>query len=229
MELWCARRAARTTLVFPPATNVWRRWQEPEGLIHSLLLPVRRNDVSKLQAAKRAVEQMSDDVQLKREVDYTDRKVLGRLLGEDIPARALEPIRAQVREAVGFVRRWIELQESRPDQAQSRGASQEQAEQLRQQVGGCQEAVLEELNSLRRREPSVLIGSAIACCRRVVENIRTLCDPQASFPTEEPLPKPFLYTDLLRIPSLPINEQWELTIPNYRPVVDGILELVVKF
>ncbi len=227
VESWCAR-AARTTLVFPPATKVWRRWQEPKGLIHSLLLPVRQNDASKLQMAKRTIEQMSDDVQLKREVDYTDRKVLGRLLGEDIPARALEPIRAQVREAVGFVRRWVELQESRPDQAQSRGVSQEQAEQLRQQVGGCQEAVLEELNSLRRREPSVLIGSAISCCRRVVENIRTLCDPQASFPTEEPLPKPFLYTDLLRIPSIPINEQWELAVPDHRPVVDGILELVVR-
>jgi hypothetical protein len=227
VESWCAR-AARTTMVFPPATKVWRRWQEPKGLIHSLLLPIRQNDASKLQAAKRAVEQLLDDAQFKREVDYTDRKVLGRLLGEDIPARALEPIRGQVREAVGFTRRWIELQESRPDQSQSKGAPQEQVEQLRQQVGSCQEAVLEELNSLRRREPSVLIGSAVSCCRRVVENIRTLCDSQASFPTEEPQPKPFLYTDLLRIPSLPINEQWELVVPDHRPVVDGILELVAK-
>ncbi|HJY83872.1 MAG TPA: hypothetical protein VKK81_22640 [Candidatus Binatia bacterium] len=227
VESWCAR-AARTTLVFSPATKVWRRWQEPKGLIHSLLLPVRQNDASKLQAAKRVVEQLLDEAQFKREVDYTDRKVLGRLLGEDIPARALEPIRAQVREAVGFTRRWIELQESRPDQSQSKGAPQEQVEQLRQQVESCQEAVLEELNSLRRREPSVLIGSAVSCCRRVVENIQTLCDPQAFFPTEEPLPKPFLYTDLLRIPSLPINEQWELVVPNHRPVVDGILELVAK-
>jgi hypothetical protein len=226
VESWCAR-AARTTMVFPPATKVWRRWQEPKGLIHSLLLPIRQNDVSKLPTTKRAVEQLSDDAYLKREVDYTDRKILGRLLGEDIPVRALEPIRAQVREAVGFTRRWIELQEFRPDQVQ-KGVSQEHVEQLRQQVGNCQEAVLEELNSLRRREPSVLVGSAVACCRRVVENIRTLCDTQAAFPTEEPLPKPFLYTDLLKIPSLPINEQWELEVPDYRPVVDGILQLVAK-
>src|SRR5262249_31968158 len=155
--VWCAR-TARTTMVFPPATKVWRRWQEPKGGIQSLLLPIRQNDPSKLQAAKRAVEQLSDDVQFKREVDYTDRKILGRLLGEDIPTRALEPIRAQVREAVGFARRWIELQESRPDQSQSKGAPQEHVEQLRQQVGSCQGAVLEELNSLQRHEPSVLIG-----------------------------------------------------------------------
>jgi hypothetical protein len=226
VESWCAR-AARTTLVFPPATKVWRRWQEPKGLIHGLLLPVRQNDVGKLSATKRAVEQLSDDAYLKREVDYTDRKILGRLLGEDIPARALEPIRAQVREAVGFARRWVELQEFRPDQGQ-KGAPQEHAEQLRQQLRSCQDAVLEELNSLRRRQPSVLVGSAAACCRRVVENIRTLCDTQTPFPTEEPLPKPFLYTDLLKIPSLPINEQWELAVPDYRPVVDGILRLVAN-
>ena len=227
VELWCAR-AARTTMVFPPATKVWRRWQEPKGLIHSLLQPVRQNDVSKLQTAKRTVEQLSDDAQIKREVEYTDRKVLGRLLGEDIPARALDPLRAQVREAVGFVRRWIDLQEARPDQNPGRGVAQEQAEQLRQQVGSCQEAVVEELNSVRRRNPSILIASATACCRKVVENIRTLLDPQASFPTEEPMPKPFLYTDLLRIPSIRINEQWELEVPDYRPVVDGILGLVAN-
>jgi len=226
VESWCAR-AARTTLVFPPATKVWRRWQEPKGLIHGLLLPVRQNDASKLSATKRTVEQLSDDAYLKREVDYTDRKILGRLLGEDIPVRALEPIRAQVREAAGFARRWVELQESRPDHGQ-KGAPREHVEQLRQQLRNCQDAVLEELNSLRRRKPSVLVGSAAACCRRVVENIRTLCDTQAPFPTEEPLPKPFLYTDLLQIPSLPINEQWELTVPDDRPVVDGILRLVAK-
>jgi len=133
-----------------------------------------------------------------------------------------------VREAVGFVRRWIDLQEARPDQNPGKGAVREQAEQLRQEVRSRQEAVLEELNSLRQHDPSILIASASSCCRKVVENIRTLLDPQASFPTEEPLPKPFLYTDLLRIPSLPINEQWELEVPNHQPVVDGILGLVAN-
>jgi len=227
VELWCVR-AARTTMVFPPATKVWRRWQEPKGLVHSLLQPVRQNDTTKLQVAKRTVEQLSDDAQIKREVEYTDRKVLGRLLGEDIPTRAFEPIRAQVHEAVGFVRRWIDLQESRPDQNPGKGAAREQAERLRHQMGNSQEAVVEELNSLRRRNPSILIAGAISCCRKVVDNIHSLLDPQISFPTEEPQPKPFLYTDLLRISSLHINEQWELEVPDYRPVVDGILGLVAN-
>jgi hypothetical protein len=215
-------------MVFPPATKVWKRWQEPKGVIHSLLQPVRQNDTAKLPAAKRAVEQWADDAQIKREVEYTDRKVLGRLLGEDIPPRAFEPIRAQVREALGFVRRWVELQENRPDQNSGRGVVHEQVEQLRQRITNCQEAMIEEMNSLRRRDPSILIASATICCRKAVENIRTLLDPQASFPTEEPLPKPFLYTDLLHIPSLLINEQWELEVPDYRPVVNGILGLVAN-
>src|SRR5262249_47048686 len=223
VESWCAR-AARTTLVFPPATKVWRRWQEPKGLIHGLLLPVRQNDVGKLSATKRAVGQLSDDAYLKREVDYTDRKILGRLLGEDIPARALEPIRAQVREAAGITRRRVELQEFRPDQGQ-KGAPQEHAEHLRQQLRSCQDAELEELNSLRRPRRTVVVGRAAVCCGRGVDSVGILCDPQAPFPAEEPLPKPFLYTDLLKILSLPINEQWELAVPDYRPVVDGILRL----
>ncbi len=139
VESWCSQ-APRMTIVYAPATKVWRKWQEPHGLIHSLLLPVRQNDLNGLQDAKQAVERFSDDVQIKREVDHTDRKVLGRRLGDDIIAKALGQIRMHVHEAVGFVRRWIVLHEFRP--GQSKGYLQKQAEQLRQEIWDCREAVL---------------------------------------------------------------------------------------
>jgi hypothetical protein len=70
--------------------------------------------------------------------------------------------------------------------------------------------------------------SGIACCRKVLENIQLLFDPEATFPTEEPLPRPLLYADLLRIPSVALNEQWEVNDSDWEALVDGILELVAS-
>ena len=225
VEMWSIR-APRMALAFTPAAKVWSKWLEPKGLISSLLLFVRQNDLSRLPLAKRAVEQFSDDAQCKREVDRTDRDVLGRRLGDDITGRALEQLRTHTREAVGLVRRWIELQESRL--GQRKGSVQEQGEQLRQEVWSRHEAVIEELSLFKRRNPSPLTLSSLACCRKVLENIHTLFDPEASFPTEEPLPRPLLYADLLRIPSLVLNEQWEVEDSNRDALVDGIVEVVAN-
>src|SRR2546425_4230280 len=226
VEGWWSR-APRLALVYAPAAKVWAKWLEPKGQVYSLLLLVRQNDFSKLAAAKKAVEQLSDDAQIKREVEHTDREVLGRRLGDDINGRSAVRIRAHLREAVGLARRWIELHESRP--GQRRGSLQEQAEQLRQEVWSRQGAMLEELGALKRHNPSsILILGGLNCCRRALENIRTLFDPEASFPTEEPLPLPLLYADLLRIPSLALNDQWELEGSDREALLDGILDLVAK-
>jgi hypothetical protein len=223
VELWWAR-APRLALSYTPATKVWSKWLEPKGLIATLLLPLRHNDLSKLPAVRRMAEQLADDEEVKREVDHTDREVLGRRLGDDISGRTLEQLRTHVREAVGFARRWIELHD--PRAGQRKGSVQEQAEQLRQEVWSRHGAVVDELSTFKRRHPSPLILSGIACCRKVLENIQLLFDPEASFPTEEPLPRPLLYADLLRIPSVALNDQWEVEDSNWGALVDGILELV---
>jgi hypothetical protein len=87
---------------------------------------------------------------------------------------------------------------------------------------------LEELNVFKRRNLSILIVSSVACCRRALENVWTLFDPEASFPTEEPLPRPLLHADLLRIPSVTLNDQWELEGSDQESLVDGILSLVAN-
>jgi hypothetical protein len=223
VELWWAR-ASRLPLTYAPATKVWQRWLEPKGVIAALVSPIRHSDTSKLAAVKRAVEMFSDDVQLKREVEHTDRDLLGRRLGNDINGRALEQLRLYTREAMGFARRWIELQEIHLGQRQ--GFIHEQAERLRQTIWSLQGPVQEELSLFKRRYPSPFIMSSLACCRRALENLQLLFDPEAAFPTEEPLPRPLLYADLLRIPTVSLNEQWEVEGSDWEALVDGVLDLV---
>jgi hypothetical protein len=205
---------------------VWQKWLEPKGVISTLLSPIRHNDASKLAVMKRAVEMFSDDVQLKREVNHTDHDLLGRHLGGDISGRALEQLRFHTREAIGFARRWVELQEIHSGQRQD--TAREEAERLRQTIWTLQGAVQEELSLFKRRHPSPLLMSSVICCRRAIEHLQVLFDPEAVFPAEEPLPRPLLYADLLRIPTVSLNEQWEIEGSDWEALVDGVLELVAN-
>ena len=223
VELWWAR-ASRLPFTYAPAARVWQKWLEPKGVITTLLSPIRHNDVSKLAGVQHAVEMFLDDTQLKREVNHIDHDVLGRHLGGDITGRSLEQLRFHIREAIGFARRWIELQEVHSGRRQD--TALEEAERLRQTIWTLQGPVQEELSLFKRRHPSPLILSGIACCRRAIEHLQLLFDPEAVFPTEEPLPRPLLYADLLRIPTVSLNEQWEIEGSDWEALVDGVLALV---
>lgn len=225
VELWWGR-ASRLPFVYAPATKVWQKWLEPKGVISTLLSPIRYNEAGKLAVMKHAVEMFSDDAHLQREVNHTDHHLLGRHLGGDISGRSLEQLRFHTREAIGFARRWIELHEVHAGQRQD--TAREEAEQLRQTIWTLQDAVQEELSLFKRRHPSPLLMSGIICCRRTVEHLHLLFDPEAEFPAEEPLPRPLLYADLLRIPTVSLNEQWEIEGSDWEALVDGVVALVVN-
>ena len=79
VEDWYSCEAPRKSMNFAHATDVWRNWLEPGRLIHSLLLPVNQEPTTtRLEAAKHEVKRLSDDAEIKREVDYTNR-ILERL------------------------------------------------------------------------------------------------------------------------------------------------------
>ncbi len=225
VELWWVR-APRLSFTFAPATKVWQKWLEPKGAVAALLSPIRYNDTSKLTTIQRAVDLLSDEEQLKHEIERTDRNVLGRQLGNEINGRSLEQLLLYSREALGFARRWIELQEIHS--GQRRGPIHAQAERLRQTVRDLHGAAQEELSLLKRKHPSPLILSGVACCRRAMDNLYLLFDPEAAFPSEEPLPRPLLYADLLRIPSVSLNDKWEIEGSSWEALMNGILDLVAN-
>jgi hypothetical protein len=100
---------------------------------------------------------------------------LKRRAGAEITAKALGQIRRNVRQAVEFAIRWIDLQKSRPDQ--KRGYLQEQAEQLRREISSRQKTILDELNLFQKNNDCVIIAAGITCCRKSVVDIGSLFDP----------------------------------------------------
>ncbi|WP_332987589.1 MULTISPECIES: AAA family ATPase [unclassified Microcoleus] len=222
IETWWSQ-AQKKDMIYPPAKKVWQDWLKPDELIHSLLFPVLESDLSKLSALKQKVNRLSDESQIDSEVEKTDRKIR-RSRSDAMMGKAVIQFRDRVREPVDLVRKWIEIQESRLDQRDN--YLQKEAKQLKQDIENLQETVLKELDTFEATKPPVFILAGIACCRKAVEDIGNIFDPDTELPTAEPYPRYILHADLLRMPSIPINDAWELDMANPEAGIDGILELV---
>ncbi|WP_445301860.1 AAA family ATPase [Microcoleus sp. N9_A1] len=222
IESWWSQ-AHKKDMIYPPAKKVWQDWLKPDELIHSLLFPVLESDLSKLSTLKQKVNRLSDESQIDSEVEKTDRKIR-RSRSDAMMGKAVIQFRDRVREPVDLVRKWIEIQESRLDRRDN--YLQKEAKQLKQDIENLQDTVLQELDTFEATKPPVFILAGIACCRKAVEDIANIFDPDTKLSTAEPYARHILHADLLRMPSLPINDAWELDIANPEAGIDGILELV---
>ena len=161
VSAWCIQ-APMMKLVLGPANRVWRKWQEPGGLIHSLLSPVRTNDASRRDVVRELISRLGDETSIKREVDATDRKSLNRRRGDDISAKALGQLLKHTRDAVAFARNWIALHDSSP--TRERSYFQKQTEDLADKINNLQLNVLKELDDVGAE-----VGIALChCCAEVL-------------------------------------------------------------
>ncbi|MEZ2230363.1 AAA family ATPase [Microcoleus sp.] len=222
IEFWWSQ-AQKKPMIYPPAKKVWQDWLKPDELIHSLVFPVLEKDLSKLSELKQKVNQLSDESQIDSEIEKTDRKIRSSRR-DSMMGKAVIQLRDRVREPVDLVRNWIEIQESRLDRRDN--YLQKEAKQLKEDIEKLQNTVLKELDTFEETKPPVFILAGIACCRKAVEDIGNIFDPDTELSTAEPDLKHILHADLLRMPSIPIDDDWELDIANPEAGIKGILELV---
>ncbi len=140
------------------------------------------------------------------------------------PSLLKKPSRAQTKESGGFMRRLIGTQES----GGRKDVVSEQAEPLRIEVVNRQNGVLDELNVLKNASASLPLLAGLACCRRAIENVGLLFDPEAAFSVDEPLPRPLLNADLSRIPTLVLNKQGEVEGVDQPAFMESVLRLVAS-
>jgi RNA polymerase sigma factor (RpoD-like family) len=218
VEVWWTH-ARRLNMIYGPAKAVWNEWIKPEQLIYSLLVPIRENDLNKLDVVKNYLARLSSETKINEEVKRTQRE-LGLIRGSSdaITGKALNQIRQHIHEAVEFARKWISFQESRVDE--SNEYAQNLAQELKQDLSSLHQAVLQELDSFDVKNSSVLVNTGISCCRTAVEDIRVLFEPNELLSTVEPDVKYLLNAELLKISSLPMNSDWQ---PE-----DGSQDLFVK-
>jgi RNA polymerase sigma factor (sigma-70 family) len=221
VEAWWTQ-APRLKMIYGPAKAVWNEWIKPNQLIYSLISPIKQNDFSKLDIVKNYVGQLSSEIEINDEVKRKQRE-LGLIRGssDTITGVALNQIRQHVREAVDFARQWISLQESRMSKGDNYAHSQ--AQQLQQDLANLHASVLQELNDFDTRNSSVLLKAGIYCCKKAVENISNLFEPNATLPTVEPDYKYLIHAQLLKIPSLPMDSNWQPEVKSQDSFVKEII------
>ncbi|WP_414588838.1 sigma-70 family RNA polymerase sigma factor [Scytonema sp. PCC 10023] len=224
VEAWWAQ-APRLNMIYGPAKAVWNEWIKPNQLIYSLLLPIRQNNLRQLDVAKNYVQRLSSEAQINEEVKRMQRD-LGLIRGssDTITGLALNQIRQHIREAVDFARQWILLQESR--MGNDNNYAHTQAQQLQQDLANLHQIVLQELDDFDMRNSSVLVKAGISCCRKAVEDIQNLFEPNGILPKLEPELKYLLHAELLKIPSLPMDSDWQPQVQSPELLVKEILNLV---
>ena len=223
IEDWWSQ-APQQDLIYGHAKKVWVEWLNPGELFYTLWLPIKQKDLSQLPFLKEKIERLSNESNLDWEIQRTERKIRRPKGAGIITGKALIQLRSRARQFLNWVGRWVKEQESRL--AESENYLQKEAKQLKQDIENLQDTVLKELDTFEATKPPVFILAGIACCRKAVQDIANIFDPDTELPTTEPDPRHILHADLLRMPSIPINDAWEVDIATPEAGIDGILELV---
>jgi hypothetical protein len=197
---------------FAPATEVWRRWLRPDGLIHALLDPLTL-DAHGLEAVRGQVERLSNEGQIRWEIADTDRRWLGRRNGPDITVRrdALEQLSERLRESVVFARRWIALQERRPHRPEDE--PRRAGLRLKQQLAELRPAAVQELTDAQPAARALPLQAALVQCQAALASVEALLGGGVSDATcvQEPPVPIALYSNLLRVRGPWIDQDWRPT------------------
>ena len=120
------------------------------------------------------------------------------------------------------MRQWIELHQSR----KSNNYTHIQAQKLKQELAIIHKSVLEEIDIFAIKNSSKLLKAGIYYCKTAIEDIRNIFAPNAPLPTSEPELKYLIHAELLKIPSLLMDSDWQPEIENSELLVKEITNLV---
>lgn len=226
---WSVSRGSSSTETH--ARALWRIWQSTMDVLHAMLEPVRHNRLEDCEQVRSEADRLSDPAEIDR---LTSGAQIGRQAGMAIDAAARENLRLIIAEATGLARRWLRIHDTPPERRTPsipRRAEElleeRRSVQLRDEVVSRQDAVLKELKTVSERYTSLPIVTAIACCCRAVEQIRRLFDPDEPVATSESDPRLLFNSELLRIPSLALNDSWEPEISAHE-LENDILQLLTR-
>ncbi len=224
VEAWW-KQAPFKELDYAPATYVWRNWCEPKGKLGTLL-PSQVSEKCDVAAVKRLIKQWSDERQVRREINHTDRELIGRSAGQrDIEGEAFKQLLDYSREAVDLARRWISLLETNPGRISLQPPPQ--LATLREFVSARHAAVLRELETAKQQNASIPVREALVMCSEAVTEVSHIFDATKIINPHEPKLRHALYAPLLAT-ELPLT--WRMRPETEEPdsVIPALLRTIAK-
>ena len=199
---------ASTSIRHSEATQVWCKWQEVLLFASRLLRPVIEDDAGERNSVRQEITRLTTILR----TDATENGPrTGTSSAVDAAVRGNNAMTSEMQtvlhKAIDFASRWLRL--SGVGSAQTAAPLPHDALDLREEVLQRSAGVINELNEQSHQATSPLIRAAIACCRRSVERIHGLFEGRLSVPLQELELRHALHAELLKIPGLELNDQWE--------------------
>jgi hypothetical protein len=205
LEQW-KRHAAVATIKFQAATDVWRRLQEPEGLIGRLIRHLESFEAPQTAAVAAEISLLANAAEFQRLVNHIDRQELRRRRGDDIHAGALVQLQDKARDVVELAERWLELVQSAPS---TQGFVATAVQELMQQIHRLRPLVEAEIESLVAKDgPWQLVQSASFLLLKALDELEGL-QRDAGNLRSEPSAKEVLGRCLLLAPTIDIGDEWQ--------------------
>ncbi|MBV9580882.1 MAG: hypothetical protein JO057_20060, partial [Chloroflexi bacterium] len=198
---------------FAPANAVWRRWMQPDGLVHGLIAPLGL-EPHLLEQTLGRVERLSNTPQIRWEIAATDREALGRVDGPAINTRteAVAELVEGVNQAVAFARAWAALQEARPGREDD--PSVRESAEVRRTLSALLGPVREEIMRARQEHTAVALVAALDRLASAVDSVAELLGASERHvpwpPPREPSPLMLLNAPLLRVPTALLDPAWNV-------------------
>ncbi len=206
VDEWVSR-APEITILYAPATAVWKKWTLPGGILNNLLKPVKKASVEKsaVEKMRMVCQTLSDTYSLRNLIQDTDREMSNRRPGKDIHARALDQFANHVHKAVDFAEEWIQLVEGHPQQP---SYTKNQVDHLRQEFNRLCPEINNEIAEYALREPLPSAKASVECLLETLASLRNLFDGDAHADFHEPEEHYIVGADLLLCPMLDLDQQW---------------------
>ena len=208
-------------IIYAPTTTIWRNWLTSSGPLGVALEAVMKDDRSAAALVRKTADKWSATSHIKDQVARTDRSLRGRLADRrPIDARALTSITSHAQQAVELIVGWLALLDGKPFEGGSR----------LKQVDNCRTEILAALGQAGHDVSALLSslrGSVYARAAQVViENnlstLKGLFDPTITEAVPAPPADVVCGIDLLRIPAVSVNSDWEPSVGRTDALLRGI-------
>jgi len=199
-------RAPKVKISFITGAKIWLKLLDKDSEIGKMLMPVKDNDVSKIKEVSELSTHYSNEYEVKRLINYYDRKVLGRKVGEDLTGHALQIISSHIREAVGLARQWVDLLKCENKQVNQ--YVENNANKLKHTLLEINDQINNEIEDYIRDTQGLCLKAAMKYFKKAVDDIYDLFDPDVPLINDERKVEHILHAELIKIPGLFLNEEW---------------------
>lgn len=202
---WLVTQAPAHTIRYKPATDVWKQWLRPDGVIESIVSPVIHNRVQDAGRVRDALRALSDEEAVRSLIHETDRRRLRRRTGEDIFASALDHLIRLVNDALTIPRQWLALVD-----LLGGGGNRLRTllEEVHVAVRSAKDNVERELTRVPPGDHSGIVAASQKQVLKALYGISALFDGGDTLPESEPSPAEVLGRACLLVPDIAVSESF---------------------